>query len=217
MPEELMLSWALVVSLVATADIPDGTIVVLENSNPAVGVYTRSEITHVAMILNLADLPVVYEATPSAVRRLSLNEYYAEIGAINRDRDVAKPIRLSLYQPERAYSASESGQLHTFLNAQLGRRYSVRGYVRGKPGDGIHCAEMVSTALCRTGRYQFPPNYSVSPSALVAQIKPSHHARHVTIRTREPEGTWCERSWQWWSSCFDWCGWACWETLTFCR
>ena len=213
-----MFAYALAACLLGTLDVRDGTIIVLENSNPVVKVYTKSEINHVAMVLNVGGQPRVYEATPSEVRRLALSEYCAEIAELNRGRNADSRIRLRLYQPARAYSTSERGQLLAFYDAQLGRRYSIRGFVRNKPGDGIHCAELVSTALARTGRYQFPPSYSVSPAALVAQIRPTHDAPlDVTPIVHQTQDSWCQRSWVWWAGVFDWCGWACWETLTICR
>lgn len=212
-----MLMFALSACLLGSLDVQDGTILVLENSNRVVKVYTRSEVTHVAMILNVGGKPTVYEANPSEVRRLPLSEYYAEVGRINRRRDEDERIRLRLYQPMQPYTAAELQQLGTFFESQVGRRYSIRGYVRRKPGDGIHCAELVSTALVRTGRYQFPPNYSVSPAALVAQITPTHQTPvEVPVPIPNLEGSWCERSWKWWGGAFSWCGWACQETWLFC-
>jgi hypothetical protein len=212
-----MFALALAVSLLGSMQLRDGTIVVLENSNAVVKMYTKSEITHVAMIMIIGGQPRVYEATPSAVRCVTLSEYFAEIAESNRGRDASDHIRLRLYQPTKPYSAVERSRMVAFYDSQLGRRYSTRGYVRQEPGDGIHCAELVSTALVRTGRFRFPPNYGVSPAALVAQIKPSHDAPlEIAPIARRTQDSWCQRSWNWWSGLFDWCGWACWETWTMC-
>jgi len=213
-----MFSCVLVASLLGSVSVSSGTIVVLENSNPVVEVCTQSEVTHVAMILKVQEQLWVYEATPSEVRKLSLSEYLAEIAELNRTRTQSGRVRVRLYQPNSAYSPAESKKLFEFLNSQLGRRYSIRGYARDKPGDGIHCAELVSLALTRTGRYQFPPNYSVTPADLVTRIKVTHRAPLAVLpKTAAPRDSWCQRSWNWWASAFNWCGWACHESWTFCR
>jgi hypothetical protein len=167
------------------------------------------------MIFNIANQPYVYEATPAAVRKLVLTEYCREIAEQNRGRATEQLVQLRLYSPARPYTEIERNRLRVYLESQIGRRYSVRGYVRDRSGDGIHCAEFVSTALVRTGRYQFPPSYSISPVSLVAQIKPTH-AMSVELPTGEHRSreSWCHRSWAWWSGAFTWCGWACREFCT---
>lgn len=208
--------WAMFVA--GAADIRDGTVIVLENSNRVVEAYTKSDVTHVGMVLNADNQPYVYEATPKEVRRITLANYYRELGDFNRGRRETHKLRVRLYQPMVAYSEKEIALLKSYLESQVGRRYSVKGYVRHKPGDGIHCAELVSTALARSGRYTFDQVYSVSPHILVAQIIPFHDPPlDVALPTSEPVGSWCERSWNWWGGFFAWCGWAWWEARSFYR
>jgi len=196
--------------------VRDGTVIVLENSNRFVEAYTKSEITHVAILLNEKDEPWVYEATPHEVRKLRLNAYYVELADFNRGRSESSRLRVRLYQPKQPYTEGETNNLRSYLDSQLGRRYSIKGYVRNKAAPGVHCAEMVSTSLSRTGRYEFAKAYAVSPSTLVGEIAASHDAPlDVTLPCCEATGTWCERSQAWWGGVLSWCGWFCWESLTF--
>ena len=50
-------------------------------------------------------------------------------------------------QPKKPLNEQHAADLKSYLDRQLDRRYSVRGIVRGKTGDGIHCAELASQAL----------------------------------------------------------------------
>jgi hypothetical protein len=198
-------------------DVRDGTVIALENGNRVVQYYTKSEVTQVALILNDGGKPWVYEATPHEVRKLMLADYYAELGEINRHRHTANQMRIRLYQPVRPYTDQQIIDVRAYLNRQLGRRYSVKSYVRDKPSDGVHCAELVSTALTHTGREQFARAYAVNPSVLVSRIAPHHDAPlEVDLPDLEPVDTWCRRSWNWWSGLYVWCGWACGETWRFC-
>lgn len=213
---ELASLWAIL--FVSTLQAPDGTVVVLENSNRVVKSYTQSEVTHVAILLNVERQPWVYEATPGEVRRVMWSRYVAELGAFNQGRREKSRLRLRLYQPMRPYSPDEVADLKNFLSSQLGRRYSVKGFVRNQEGDGVHCAQLVSTALTRTGRYEFDNTYCLSPGSLVTALRPSH-ARpvDVALASVEPGGSWCERSCNWWQGLFAWCGWAWWEVWSYCR
>jgi hypothetical protein len=204
--------------LAATADVRDGTVLVLENSNRIVELYTRSEVTHVALILRHGGQPWVYEATPDVVRRTSLASYYRELSEFNCGRRAANQLRVRLYQPAPAYTDQQVAGMRSYLEGELGRRYSVKGLVRDRPAAGVHCAELVTGALRRTGRQQFGPAHSLSPSVLVGSITSHHDAPlDVPLPAVEPAGKWCERTWNWWSGFFGWCGWACAETWFFCR
>jgi hypothetical protein len=173
-------------------------------------------VTHVALILNDGGQTWVYEATPGEVRRLVLDRYYRELADYNHGRHAEKQLRVRLYPPKVAYTDCEVAGLQTYLDTQLGRRYSIKGYVRKKPGDGIHCAELVSSALSSTGRGEFARTYGINPMTLVAQIAATHGPpQDVALPAHESEGTWCQRSRAWWAGLFAWCGWACWETCTF--
>lgn len=203
---------------IGSLEVGEGTLVVLENSNLAVETYTRSETTHVGMLLDCNGKLFVYEAAPKAVRKISLDDYFQELSRFNLHKWESQRLRLMLYQPKQPYTPQELTAIRAFLEEQVGRRYSIKGYVRKKPSDGIHCADLVSTALVKTGRYRFDQTYAVSPAALVEQVKATHEKPvEIDLPPYEKTGGWCERSWNWWGDLCTWCGWACWEMCTFAK
>jgi hypothetical protein len=212
-----MHAYSLLLALaIGTVEVREGTIVVLENSNFAVETYTKSETTHVGMLMYSEGELIVYEAAPKAVRKLKLDDYYQELSRLNRHKWEGHRLRLRLYPPKQPYSDKELAAIRAFLESQVGRRYSIKGYVRNKPNDGIHCADLVSTALVKTGRYRFDETYAVSPAALVEQVKATHDKPiDIDLPPYAKTGSWCTRSWSWWNGMCSWCSWACWETLTF--
>ncbi len=217
-----MQSMLLTVALVVVANgatptdlIRDGSILVLHNSNKLVGASTTSTITHVAMIINLDGKPIVYEATPSKVRRIYLSSYYSEISKLNRDRKT--PMRVELSQPREPYSAIERARMVAYLESQIGRRYSVRGYLRKDPGDGIHCAALVGSAVSRSGACKVSNPYRQSPASLMLGLRTVYRpGNHVPIRVVKRDTTLCEK-WQGaWSGFKQWCCWSFVESYRFC-
>lgn len=195
--------------------LEDGTVIYLEHSNPIVERYTSSSITHVAVAINIGDQPWVYEATPSAVRRLPLSEYRDEIGELNKGRE--KKVGLVYMRPKQPYTTAEIDAMKTYLDSQLGRRYSVKGYVRKKQGDGIHCAELLANTLTRGGHVRFEQAFRISPHEVVERAAEVYVPPvALTASPATPPDTWCARSWRWWSGTCNWCGWAFVEAWTFC-
>jgi hypothetical protein len=116
------------------------------------------------------------------------------------------------------YSAEEVAAMRAVLDAQLGRRYSVRNYVRTKPGDGIHCAELASSVLNASGRFRFENNAKIHPAALFAAIDKRPHygpAEEVLIAPAAKE-PWCARAQRRTAQWFNWCGWSLREAWLWC-
>ena len=202
--------------LCGTTGLENGSLIVLENSNKPVAIQTNSKITHVAVLLQIGGNPWVYEATPDKVRCLPLSEYREELGQLNRWR--RKRTRMWVLAPKRPYSKQELIAMKSYMDAQLGRRYSVKGYVRGREADGIHCAEFASTALERTGRINVEREFSVAPGFLVREVAAIHEpAVELPITAQKPQESWCSRAWERWANFNLWCRWACYETWMFCR
>jgi hypothetical protein len=193
----------------------DGSLIVLYNSNKMVAGWTDSDVTHVALLLNIDGQPWVYEATPGKVRRVTMGSYREELRTLNASR--RRPTRMSILEPKRPYSTHQIAKMKTYLDEQLGRRYSIKGVVRRKPGDGIQCAEYVATALTRTGRYRVSNAHTLHPATIVKKAAPLHSApANVSIRPRESQDSWCSRSWKQWDSMRSWCSWAWYEAVMFC-
>ena len=191
----------------------NGTLLFLENCNSVVEYSTRGEIGHVAMVFrNSAEEAEVwvYEATPGEVRRIRADEYYAELARINKRRDSDDQVRIWALRPKKPYSDDEVGQMREYLDEQVGRRYSIKNYVRKKPGDGIHCAELASSTLNQSGRFAFEQCHRIHPSALFAAVKPTHRSPlEVQIPALTVKESWCVRANRRWSEWSTWCGWSC--------
>lgn len=207
----------LLVTVIAStvAAIPDGALLVLRNSNKPVAAVTGSDITHLALVFQEGGTEWVYEATPAKVRRISLGEYQREIGNFNQNR--GRPTRISVLKPKYPYSELQVDRMRHHAASQVGRRYSVKGYVRAKEFDGVHCAHLAAETLQCSGRFQFDEAYAISPGDLVASIRPLHESPvPLAVLPDTTDESWCERSWTTWFNCGDWCRWACYETWTFC-
>lgn len=196
--------------------VADGTLLFLDNSNAFVELYTGSNTTHVAIVLNNDGRPEVYEATPSEVRKLSLEDYYSELGKLNQRRSQDNKIRLRMAQPRVAYTDQQVAAMRKYLNQQVGRRYSIKGYLRGE-SDGIHCAELASRTLCAASVMEVEHCQSECPATVLEKVQPnSRPLALITLVEPEERDPWCTRRWNDWSAFSGWCQWSCWETLSFC-
>jgi hypothetical protein len=214
----LALVLAAALSSTSTASsLPDGTLIFLENCDSVVELTTRGEIGHVALLFHEGETDWVYEAAPGKVRRVTWDEYYSELARLNKRRDDDDAIRVWALQPSKRYSAEEVGKMQAFLDSQIGRRYSVKNYVRGKPYDGIHCAELASTTLNESGRYSFEQNYRIHPQAFYNAVLATH-AKPVEIAIPPPtvKEAWTLRFSRRWGEWWNWCGWSMREVWLFC-
>jgi hypothetical protein len=219
--QSLFLWTALALSAVPLEARPleDGTLLFLENCNSVVESSTDGKIGHVALIFNDAEGSFVYEATPGEVRRVPLGAYYAELARINRRRNAGDQMRVWLLRPTPSYTPAEVAALRLALEKQVGRRYSVRNYVRTKPGDGIHCAELTSLVLNASGRLALENGAKIHPSALYATIDASEHygpPEEAAIGPPPQRETWCVRAQRRTAEWFTWCGWSCQEAWLWC-
>jgi hypothetical protein len=209
----------LTLSLLGQATLEDGSLVVLENCNHWVERYTHASIGHVAVAANDGGQTWIYEATPGKVRRLAWEDYRAELAQLNGDRARRKKNAIVTWvlSPKQALSHDQSDALKNYLHRQLDRRYSVRGIVRGKVGDGIHCAELASHALNTAGLASIEDCHKQSPAAVRDAVAPTFKtAYQVSIALPPVEETWCQRSWRQWSSVGMLCRWSWGEAWRFC-
>ena len=215
----LFLSAALAIGASTGAErdaFESGTLIFLENCNSVVEYSTRGEIGHVAMVFRgtaaEGGVTWVYEATPGEVRRILVDEYYAELARINKRRDSDDQVRILALRPKNPYSDEEVARMREYLDEQVGRRYSIKNYVRKKPGDGVHCAELASTTLNRSGRFAFEQCHRIHPSALFAAVKPAHRSPvEIQVPSLTAKESWCVRATRRWSEWTTWCGWSCQE------
>lgn len=190
--------------------LPPGTLLFLENCNSVVQWTTQGSIAHVAIVLPDAAQTWVYEATPGKVRRVTLDDYHTELARLNHSRDEGQAIRLHALRPATEYSPAELARMRSFLDSQLGRRYSVKNYVRGQPYDGIHCAELASTTLNKSGRYAFADCHSINPQALYTAVLAQHAPPEtVTIAPLVATESWWVRAQR---RCLGWLVWCRWSS-----
>jgi hypothetical protein len=203
---------------VSAPSLEDGTLLFLENASSVVEYSTKGKVGHVAMVFKDAGECWVYEATPGEVRRVPIDEYYADLARINRRRNAEKAVLAIACSPTPAYTAAEVATMRDVLDGQLGRRYSVRNYVRTRPGDGIHCAELASTVLNASGRFEFENNAKIHPAKLFAEIESSPHygpAEEILLQPAAKE-PWCTRAQRRTAQWFNWCGWSFQEAWLWC-
>jgi len=199
------------------SDFPDGTLIFLENCDSVVELTTRGEIGHVALVFHEEETSWVYEATPGKVRRVTWAEYHAELARLNKRKGEDDAVKVWVLRPLSAYTPDEITKMRTFLNTQIGRRYSVKNYVRGKPYDGIHCAELASTTLNQSGRYAFEQNHKLHPQAFYTAVLATHAAPEaIVIPPPTVKEAWTFRAHRRWSEWWSWCGWSFREVWLFC-
>ena len=85
--------------------------------------------------------------------------------------------------------------MRSLLEQQLGKPYSVKDYVRDKPSDGVHCAELASTTLNASGRFKFEDCYRIHPAALYAAVDSGYApALEVAITNSAVPESWAVRA-----------------------
>jgi hypothetical protein len=208
--------WLVLALCAASPEIGDGSLLFLENCNSVVEFATRDEIGHVAIAMRDGNETWIYEATPGKVRRVTFAEYEQELAQINAGRKRREPVKLWVVSPQRKFTVAEATAMQEFLDEQLGRRYSVKNYVRGKPGDGTHCAELAANTLNRSGRFDLEASHTIHPARLLAIIEPEFpHKSEYTIGTPVVAEPWYVRWGRCCSSSCNWCGWSCREAWSF--
>lgn len=196
---------------------PLGSVIVLTGGAKLVAAATGADVSHVALVLPGDAGALVYEATPDQVRSCTWPEFLNEIAELNARRRVRRRIEVAVMAPRRPFSEGELDAAQEFAAGQIGRRYSVRGYVRGDPGEGIHCAEFAATALQRTGRCYFPSPHELAPQAMIDEISDSY-APPTQVALRPPSDNlgWCDQQRKVWGGRLDWSLWAASEAWSWC-
>ena len=128
--------------LLASHDIPDGSLLFVEGGSQTVMSHTNSPYSHVAVIFNIDGEPWVYEAVEPVVRKIKLRDYIVEIEAENEKK--GKLMKLWVRKP-RVVLDIES--MLKYSEDQLGRRYSISSYLTGSPKKSIHCGELTARTL----------------------------------------------------------------------
>jgi len=192
--------------------IPDGALLFVDHGSRIVECYTDSPTTHVAVVMYEDGVPYVYEAEPPKVRRYRLTEWFEQYGRQN-EGSKRKAI-ITIFGSKSEDSSSELARKKEYLDDQVGRRYSLRGYIRRIPGDGIHCSEMTAEML------GLSRPYAVSPYKLRSIVSETTHVQigkqfYVEIKP-EHQRSWGTRTADWWKDRGRWCDWSCGESWRWC-
>ncbi|MCA9174436.1 MAG: hypothetical protein KDB14_08120 [Planctomycetales bacterium] len=195
----------------------DGSLLLLQDSNSIVSAVTDSRITHVAMLFHPpgASAPLVFEATPARVRQVSLPDYLREIAVLNERR--RQPMSVFVMTPRRDFSTDQVESMLTYARHSIGRPYSVKGYVRDRSAEGVHCSEFASRVLCATERYAFHNHHRITPVRLRHLLRFSYRAPVSLQLPAAPKQSWCAETADCWGDFCGWCGWACVESWRFRR
>ena len=152
-------------------DLDNGTLLFLKNGRNIVQRYTHSKFTHVGMVFNIDGEPWLYEATPPKVRRIKLSTYYEEVRKFNAKRDQKDgDAEVWIYRPIIPYRTAQVASMRSYLDSQLGRKYSVSSYLFGEFRKGCHCSELMSETLNRSGLFRFGRTFRMSPGDVAREV-----------------------------------------------
>jgi len=174
-------------------EVQTGTLLLSEGDCLAVKIFSKSEFTHVGVVVVRNGTPFVYDSTNGfGVRCQTLSHYLKS----------QQPDVLHAFHPRQKLNVKRAGALAQYLDSQLGRPYSIKHFMTGKRADGVHCSEYATDALmaCNLIRAQRPAK--VSPASLLQGVlkadlyKKGNPVRLKAVAVAEPVGdSWCEQAW----------------------
>lgn len=195
----------------------DGSLIVLRDSNLLVRGYTQSSWTHVAMILQDDGQPWVFEAAPGYVRKVPLVDFLSKAGRPGSPGTAYAP-RVYYLSPRKPYSAVEILAMREFALRQIGRRYSVKGILRGQSVEGMSCAQFVAATLQQTGRIRFAHTFNQTPSSVLQHTRELYAGmRPVRMTGGRVESGWFESADRTFQGARTWWKWSTWEALHYWR
>ncbi len=205
----------LLVLAISPAELRGGEVLVLENCNSVVEGATAGDTGHVALVLRRVTGLYVAEAAPAEVRVVAWDDYLAELAKHQNRRKKDEQMRVWLIAPDQPLSREQKLAIEEHVASQVGRRYSVLGYLASSPAQGVHCAQFTAECLTKAGRVEGSDWHRVSPTKLVAQLDASYGEKiPVELPPYVVSGTWCERSSARWREIAAWWRWSLGEVAT---
>lgn len=138
-------------------------------TSSAIENQTGSRLTHVAIVLFDNGTPYVYEATtPGGVQRTPYDVFYNKF----QTRRTLRPLmdlQMLVVFPGQPYNQTQLIKMKKYANAQLGRPYSVQGYLNDKKVVGMQCAQYVGNILQEAGVVK-SDDYKETPISLWRKI-----------------------------------------------
>jgi len=134
--------------------------------------YTGSDLTHAAIVLYVGNDPYVYEATAPLVHRLPLDVYLKKLEEKQQNPVWARRgFTWFTMQPRQSFTMNELIVMKQYADSQLGRRYMMRGWWKGREVRGIMCSQFVGNVIERSG-WIVSSRFRESPGSLYAKLTP---------------------------------------------
>lgn len=179
----------LLVAMLGPVEVPDGTLLFIENGSRIVMNETNSPFSHVAIIVNVDEEAWVYEADRPRVQRLRLHDYIDKIQNINAKK--RRQRRIWLMRPKVPLKEDESARLIQYLDSQVGKRYSIGGYLSGRSNcKRIHCGELTANALRVAGKRICGNACCHVPRTIMQAMRGQYHeAQQIAIAPPTPHSS----------------------------
>jgi hypothetical protein len=130
---------------------------------------TGSDISHAAIILYEGSVPYLYEAVPPCVRRVRIDQYEREMQT--KAASSRRPFTWFIMEPKEPYTLAQLDAMKRHADSQIGRRYMLRGWLRGVEARGIFCSEFVSDTVAKSGKIESGGVHE-SPGGLYNKLLP---------------------------------------------
>ena len=190
---------------------PDGTVLFVENSSFIVESVTDFNTTHVAVIFD----DKVYNAEPPFVKTYKVGDYLKIIAKENDGKAKCKTV---FCYPKNPYTKKQIKAMKNYLEGEVGRRYSLTGYVKGIEAEGIHCSQLTTEALMAAGKVKSQRPWRISPGTLRLCVDKFCKTKGCYLIERNPEKTsMISRFNDWLGEKTKFCSWSCYETWSLCR
>lgn len=195
----------------------EGTLVVLRDSNVIVKQYTQSSWTHIGLLLKMDGEFHVFEASPGAVRKMTMTEF-SRVAAPSRFTGRRAGPLVYFVPPRIPFSPNEIKSMREFAVQQIGRRYSIKGILRDRPVEGMNCAQFVAATLQQTGRVRFENTFSQTPSSVLGHTRLLYGDMFpVRLANPSPDRGWFDSAHRAFRDGQEWMEWSTWEALNYWR
>lgn len=127
---------------------------------------TGSDMSHAAIVFYDNGEPWVYEATLPVVKRTPLKEWQK----MHAEKSKKNGSKLHYIEPNNPYTDEQIDRMKIYADAQLGRKYRLRGFWKNKEVKGLHCSQYVGDIISQSGRIH-SDHWKESPGSLYEKCK----------------------------------------------
>ena len=134
----------------------EGDIVFVSHGDTLVALKTNSDITHVATVFKRDGKLYIYEATRPRVQTITWQAFVKRY-------ERRKKAEFWIARPVKQYTEKQLKEMQRYADSQLGREYSIMGYVKGKPVKGIDCTEYTARQLMQADKMKIDRPETLAP------------------------------------------------------